>query len=132
MESAVSNRAFGITIGTILMVASAILSFIEDTIFQPYILAAAIGIVLIFLACFLPNLLTWPNFLWTRFGNIAAKIVNPVLLFGIFLTVIVPFGLLMRILGKRPLNLKIDKNATSYWVSTNSELKQNSSMKDQY
>jgi Saxitoxin biosynthesis operon protein SxtJ len=43
-------------------------------------------------------------------------VVNPIVLGLIFLTTIVPIGLIMRACGHDPLRLKRDPQASTYWV----------------
>ena len=56
------------------------------------------------------------NRAWTRLGLLLFKVVNPVVLGLIYLTTIVPIGLLMRLRGRDLLSLKFDRQAASYWV----------------
>jgi hypothetical protein len=44
------------------------------------------------------------------------KVLNPVVLGLIYLTTIVPIGILMRLLGRDLLSLKLERQAKSYWV----------------
>jgi hypothetical protein len=43
-------------------------------------------------------------------------VVNPVVLGLIYLSTIVPIGLLMRLRGRDLLSLKFDRQAASYWM----------------
>lgn len=61
--------------------------------------------------------LQWPNPIWFRFGLTLAKLILPILLGAIFLAVITPFGLAMRLLGRDPLRLKADPQAKTYWIT---------------
>jgi hypothetical protein len=63
-----------------------------------------------------PRVLAPLNRLWTRFGLLLHSIVSPVALGVIFFIGIMPIGLIMRAMGKRPLNLQFDRDARSYWV----------------
>ncbi len=56
------------------------------------------------------------NVLWFRFGMILARIVNPIVMFVIYVLTIVPFGLGARLLGKDLLRLKLDPKQESYWI----------------
>jgi hypothetical protein len=56
------------------------------------------------------------NRAWTRLGLILFKVVNPVVLGLIYLTTIVPIGVFMRLTGRDLLDLKLDRQAASYWV----------------
>lgn len=63
-----------------------------------------------------PAVYRLPNRLWFKLGLLLAAVVGPVAIGIVYLTTIVPTGLLMRLLGKDPLRLRIDPSARSYWV----------------
>lgn len=63
-----------------------------------------------------PQLLAPLNRLWFRFGMLLHHIVNPVVLGLLFLVVIAPTALIMRLCGKRPIPMKGDPAVESYWV----------------
>jgi len=67
-------------------------------------------------AMVLPAALNPLNRLWFQFGMLLHRAVNPLILGLLFFGVVMPIGLLMRLLGKRPLNLDHDAQAASYWV----------------
>lgn len=56
------------------------------------------------------------NILWFKFGMLLHKIVSPVILGVMFFAVFTPIGWIMRLTGKRPLNLAYDAQAESYWI----------------
>ena len=63
-----------------------------------------------------PRALRPLNILWFKFGMLLHKVMSPVMLGVMFFAVFTPIGLLMRICGKRPLNLAFDRSAKSYWI----------------
>jgi hypothetical protein len=75
------------------------------------------GAVLLLLGLIAPAWLAVPHRLWLRLGAAMAKIVNPVILALLFLLVITPLALAMRLLGKRPLRLKPAPAAATYWIA---------------
>ncbi|MGU3496850.1 hypothetical protein ACLBXM_22630 [Xanthobacteraceae bacterium A53D] len=76
------------------------------------------GIALVFLVASIvrPQVLRPLNRAWFKLGLVMHKVVNPVVMAVIFVGAVVPTALIMRALGKRPLSLAIDRDATSYWV----------------
>ena len=56
------------------------------------------------------------NILWFKFGMLLHMIVSPVVLGIMFFAVFTPIGWYMRLAGKRPLNLRFDAAAQSYWI----------------
>jgi hypothetical protein len=63
-----------------------------------------------------PGLLQPLNRLWTKFGLLLHRIVNPVVMGAIFFLAITPFGVVMRLLGKDPLRRRFEPGSTSYWI----------------
>jgi hypothetical protein len=56
------------------------------------------------------------NILWFRFGMLLHRVVSPVILGVMFFAVFTPIGWCMRLAGKRPLSLRFEPAARSYWV----------------
>jgi hypothetical protein len=75
-------------------------------------LAAAFAVVTLLLPRALAPLL-W---LWMRFGSLLHKVMNPLFLGLIFFCAVAPTGLLMRVFGRRPLQLDFNSAAKSYWI----------------
>jgi len=94
----------------------------------------AVGIAGMFLALSLirPRTLAPLNRLWTKFGLLLHHIVNPIVMGFLFFLVVTPIGLLMRALGKRPLNLEFDREAKSYWIEREPPGPEPESMKQQF
>jgi hypothetical protein len=53
--------------------------------------------------------------IWITFSIVLGYFVSRILLTIIFLIVITPMGLIMRIVGKDPMERKLDPNAATYW-----------------
>lgn len=119
---AVSERAFGATIGGILGalggVRIGVASFGGGS-FGVDVLSACLltgGAALLLLALLRPSLLATPNRLWFKFGLLLSKVVNPVAMLLLYLVCVAPIGLAMRLFGYDPLLLKRDPRAASYWI----------------
>ncbi|HKX94697.1 MAG TPA: SxtJ family membrane protein [Methylibium sp.] len=78
----------------------------------------AAGVSAAFLAVALarPSLLSGLNRQWLKLGLLLGKIVSPIALGVLFYLVFTPMGVLMRLAGKDPLRLKMDRAAGSYWM----------------
>ncbi|MFH0821948.1 MAG: SxtJ family membrane protein [Pseudomonadota bacterium] len=59
--------------------------------------------------------------LWLGFSVVLGYFVSRILLTLIFLIAVVPVGLLMRIVGRDPMNRKFDPEAPSYWIKREPE-----------
>jgi hypothetical protein len=84
------------------------------------------------LALIMPKVLAPLNRVWFRLGLLLHKIMTPLIMGVLFYLTITPIGLLMRILGKRPLDLDFDDRAASYWVHRSSPAPAPDSMKRQF
>jgi hypothetical protein len=84
---------------------------------NPAVLVSAVcaGGVLALLSAFTPALLRPLNLLWFRFSMLLHKVVNPIVMFAMFVVVFVPGGLLMRFF-RDPLRARRDPKLTTYWV----------------
>jgi hypothetical protein len=78
----------------------------------------ALGVAALFLAAALirPAILHPLNRVWMRVGMILGMVANPIILAILFYLVLVPIGLLMRLVGSRPLQLGFDPKARTYWT----------------
>jgi hypothetical protein len=115
-----SDRGFGLTVGGILLAIAAVRTLLHmwhgtaAGWLEPAL--SGIGVALIGFGLMAPARLAPLNHAWTRLGLILFKVVNPLVLGLIYVTTIVPIGLLMRATGRDLLSLKFDRQAESYWV----------------
>ena len=121
-----SERSFGFVFAIIFVAISFYLITKDKNI---YLLTISISILFFLLAVFKPLLLKKPNILWFHFGKLLNSIISPIVMVVIFLVVVTPIGLIMRILKKDILNKKFDKSKKNYWQASKTHL---SSMKDQF
>jgi len=109
-----SDRSFGLTLGTVGLLVGAIKLWRAQGSAWWWLTAAAI---LFAAALFYAPALAPLNRIWLRLGLVLYKVINPIVMALIFVTAVVPTGLLMRALGKDPLHLKRDSEAASYWIA---------------
>lgn len=69
---------------------------------------------------------------WLKLGDLLHGVVNPLVMLLLFVLVVTPTGLLMRLFGKDPLRLRLDRQAASYWIPRDDAQVRASSMKDQF
>ena len=62
-----------------------------------------------------PNLFTYLNRLWIKFGMLLGKIISPIVMGLVFFFVVTPVGILVRVLKKDVMGLK--RGAPSYWIN---------------
>ena len=113
-----SNRSFGLIVGGILAAIGLVRVGLHwgEEISWLTALFIGVGAVLVVLGLVAPASLSLLNRLWMKLGLLLAKIVNPIVLGLIYLVVIVPFGVLIRLTGGDLLKHKFDPAARSYWV----------------
>lgn len=63
-----------------------------------------------------PTLLRPFNKLWFRFGLLLHAIINPIVLGAMFFLAVTPMAMVMRLAGKKLLNMNYDPSAKSYWI----------------
>ncbi len=104
-------RSFGITIGIILLIISAILFYYDKSSHQ---IIAYIGGGFIGSGIIIPILLKPIYILWMTFAVILGWVMTRVILSLVFYLIMTPIGLLTRLLGEDSLALK-KSNSESYW-----------------
>jgi large-conductance mechanosensitive channel len=111
-----SDRAFGCTVGSMLMLIGATKAFLAGAISSVVCLIFALGSLLLLLGIFAPSRLSTLSWFWLKVGNAIATVVNPIILALLFFLVVTPMALFMRIVGRRPLRLAADRTAATYWI----------------
>ena len=124
-----SERSFGIVFAVVFLII-ALFPLISGGEIRIWSLVVA---VLFSAAAFLaPRILSPLNRVWFLFGQLLHRIVSPIVMGIIFFGTVVPTGLLMRLLGKRPLPLEFDPEAATYWVERDPPGPEPSTMKNQF
>ncbi|MEM7364101.1 MAG: hypothetical protein AAF525_08745 [Pseudomonadota bacterium] len=124
-----SNRSFGIVFAVIFTLIAAYPLLDDEPIF---IWAAGMAATFLVVAVLVPNLLSPLNRLWFRFSLLLAMIINPLVMFIIFVSTVIPTGLLLKLFGKDVLNLKLDSSTDSYWIQRDPPGPPPSSYEDQF
>lgn len=108
------GKDFGITIG-IILIAIALFASVSKGNWLPQLFI--LGIILCLLALFYPRVLFPLAFIWLKIGRLLSKIVNPIVLGILYFLIITPYACLLKVFGKKFLNLTMEKNKESYWSS---------------
>jgi hypothetical protein len=108
-----SNRSFGLIFAAFFCVVGLLPLFSRGEV---RVWALVVAAIFAGVAVTVPAILAPLNRLWMRLGLLLHRIVNPVVLGLMFLTAIVPIGLLMKLFGKDLLRLKFSEDASSYWI----------------
>ena len=121
------NREFGLIVGGVFVLIAAYAYFRKG---HANIVCLAIGLVLITAAILIPLRLTLIKTGWEKLGQFLGYINTIVLLTVVYLVVVTPMAMLNRLFGKDPLKLKTNREAKSYWET--SDTKDKLEMKQQF
>jgi len=105
-------RKFGISVGIILIVISAILFWNEK---NSYLYFGITGAVLGILSITFPKILKPINKIWMSLAIVMGWLMTRAILIILFYIVLTPIAFIAKIFKKNFLNLKIDKSVNSYW-----------------
>ena len=86
-----------------------------------------LSLVFLIITIIRPNLFTFLNRSWIQFGIFLGKIISPIVMGLVFFFVVIPIGILARVLKKDVMGLK--RGASSYWINRENKLQ---SMKKQF
>jgi len=105
-------RSFGFLIGGALVCFGLFLSW-KDRPAYPGVLSG--GAALLAVAAAAPGLLLPLQKVWMTLAIVLGRVMSRVVLTAGFFLVLTPVGLLARASGKRFLDLRLDRSASSYW-----------------
>jgi hypothetical protein len=117
-----------ITFGILFFIFFLIIGFYPLISNEPIrIWSVIVSLVFLIITIIKPNLFTFLNKLWVKFGFLLGKIISPIVMGLVFFFVVAPIGILVRIFKKDFLGLK--RGASSYWINREDKLQ---SMKKQF
>jgi nitrate reductase NapE component len=107
-----TNRSFGILFFIVFSIISIwpILSGGELRLWS-----FIVAIIFLIMGITKSRFLTPFNIAWIKFGELLGVIISPLIMGLVYFLVVLPIGILMRVLGKDLLSLKFNKNIETYW-----------------
>ncbi|MBN2287706.1 MAG: hypothetical protein JXQ83_00140 [Candidatus Glassbacteria bacterium] len=108
-------RKFGVSLGCVLSALAALLAWRAHP--GAAWVAGITGGFLLLAGLALPPALALPYRAWMAFARGLAWFNTRLLLVLVFYLVLTPLGLIMRLIGKRPLNLEWEPEAETYWIT---------------
>ena len=107
-----TNRSFGILFFIVFSIISIwpILSGNELRLWS-----FIVAIIFLIMGITKSRFLTPLNIAWIKFGELLGVIISPLIMGLVYFLVVLPIGILMRVLGKDLLSLKFNKNIETYW-----------------
>jgi hypothetical protein len=106
------RRRFGLTIGTAFLILAAFLYWKQRPTWPIF---ASLGGLSILLGLVVPLALGPVERIWMKLARAMGWVMTRVILGIIFLLLFTPAGLIMRLLGKDPMELRFDDRVGTYW-----------------
>jgi len=113
-----SNRGFGLVFAAVFALV-ALLPLLRGLPVRGW--ALALAALFLGLAVTRPALLAPLNRVWFRLGLALGKVMTPVAMGVLFVIAVVPTALVLKLLGKDPLQLRLDRAAPTYWEARSSQ-----------
>lgn len=107
-------RSFGLTVGGAFIVLGGLLLWWGHS--NAAEILGTLGVLLSSLGPLWPKILYYPYRGWMCFAFALAWFNTRLILSLVFYLLITPVGLLLRLLGKRPLDLRWEPDRESYWI----------------
>jgi hypothetical protein len=108
-----SDRSFGLVFAGVFLIVG-LAPLVHGGGVRWWSLAVALAFLLV--AFIRPAILAPLNWVWTRFGLLLHKVMNPLVMGLLFYVALTPMALAMRLAGKDPLRRRFDDSAPSYWI----------------
>ena len=129
MENSINiKRKNNITFGILFFVFFLIIGLYPLISNEPIrIWSIIVSLVFLTVTIIKPNLFTFLNKLWIKFGILLGKIISPIVMGLVFFFVVTPIGIFVKILKKDVMGLK--RGESSYWITREDKIQ---SMKKQF
>ena len=129
MESSINiKRKNNITFGILFFIFFLIVGLYPLISNEPIrIWSIIVSLVFLTVTIIKPNLFTFLNKLWIKFGILLGKIISPIVMGLVFFFVVTPIGIFVKILKKDVMGLK--REQSSYWITREDKIQ---SMKKQF
>jgi hypothetical protein len=129
MENSINiKRKNNITFGVLFFIFFLIVGLYPLISNEPIrIWSIIVSLVFLTVTIIKPNLFTFLNKLWIKFGILLGKIISPIVMGLVFFFVVTPIGIFVKILKKDVMGLKIGES--SYWITREDKIQ---SMKKQF
>ena len=108
-------RSFGLTIGSVCLLAAAGIAVLSTTWRAAWILGI-VGFSLVALGLLTPRVLRPIHYPWMALAIVLGYLMTNVLLTIVFFLVVTPTGLLMRLFGRDPMQRNLDRSTETYWI----------------
>ena len=117
--------------GFVFAIVSVVVAYLWRANASVLVLSVSAALTLVALSVMAPHVLRPLNLLWFRIGIVLHRIVNPMVMLLLFVVIIVPAGLIMRI-WHDPLRVRRAAPHSTYWIERQSGSEHRSSMANQF
>ena len=119
MENKSSVKSFGILFAIVFLIIATwpLLNSEEIRIWS-----LVVSVIFLILGLIKSKILNPLNNFWIKLGELLGKIIAPIVMLFIFFVIITPMSFLVKIMRKDLLNVKFDKNKSSYWIERDEDL----------
>jgi hypothetical protein len=111
-------RKFGMVMAGALAVLTVLLVLRQ---FQSWRYTAGFSALFLLAGFLAPSVLRPLEWAWMKFAHALGFVMTNILLTVVFFTGVTLTGLVMRLLGRRPLNLNISREEESYWIDVDQD-----------
>ena len=110
-------RSFGLVVGGVFIGIAALIAWRHGWTLTPWAIGfGGVGSVLVLLGLVAPAVLRPAFRVWMGLAVVLGFVMTRVLLTLVFVLLVVPIGLALRLAGKDLLRLRLDRQADSYWL----------------
>tara|TARA_B110000008_G_scaffold221542_1_gene221932 strand:- start:24 stop:410 length:387 start_codon:yes stop_codon:yes gene_type:complete len=121
-----SIRSFGIVFFLVFLII-ALYPLLNDHSIR--IWSLIVGFIFLFLGIVRSPILHPLNLIWFKFGLFLGQFIAPIVMGVVYFAIVFPTFLLLKLFKKNYLNIKYERNKSSYWISIKDK---NTTMKDQF
>jgi len=107
-----SDKSFGLLFSIVFLILGVLPLYFQNSVNFIFIFASLFFLLVSFLA---PNLFKYPNLMWIKLGLLLGKVISPIIMAIIYLSIFFPFNLFFRIFRYDLLSLKKTGKDKTYW-----------------
>jgi hypothetical protein len=127
-KTLVIKKKSNVTFGTLFFIFFLIVGLYPLISNEPIrIWSIIVSLVFLIVTIIKPNLFTFLNKLWIKFGILLGKIISPIVMGLVFFFVVTPIGIFVKIFKKDVMSLK--RGESSYWITREDKIQ---SMRKQF
>ena len=110
----VNNKSFGIQLSAIFFIIFLIRLYLNFFNILEVTLVS-LSVFFITISFIKPSFLNRIRIIFSQLARILAKIINPIIMFILYLFIFIPFGIVLKFFSYDPLKEGMNKNLKSYW-----------------